>query len=120
MAVELNKRALGEQQESTAVKYLSERGLQLLEANYHSRLGEIDLIMRDDATLVFVEVRYRKNNRFGGAAVSITPKKQRRIALTALHYLQAKKLSNAACRFDAVTISATGLEWIKDAFYSPL
>ncbi len=116
----MNKRAQGEQHESEAARHLISAGLQLLESNYHSRQGEIDLIMQDGRTLVFVEVRYRKSNRFGGAAGSITPAKQRRIALTALHYLQSKRQTNAICRFDAVTISASGLDWIKDAFHSPL
>lgn len=115
-----NKRTRGNHFETAAARHLTKHGLQLLETNYRSRLGEIDLIMCQDTTLVFVEVRYRKTNRFGGAAGSITPQKQRKIALTALHYLQTTRQTNTVCRFDAVTISATSLEWIKDAFQSPL
>lgn len=116
----MNKRVEGEQHESAAAQYLSHQGLKLLETNYHSKFGEIDLIMRDADALVFVEVRYRKSNRFGGAQASITSSKQRKIALTALHYLQKRKQTNATCRFDTVSISPQELQWVKDAFYSPL
>ncbi|MEM7257364.1 MAG: YraN family protein [Pseudomonadota bacterium] len=116
----MNKRAEGEQHEAQAAQYLQSQGLTLLQSNYHSRFGEIDLIMRDAGALVFVEVRYRKSDRFGGPRSSITEPKQRKIALTALHYLQTKKLTDTNCRFDAVSVTPHGLDWIKDAFYSPL
>ena len=116
----MSRRAEGGAHESQAADYLCSRGLKLIESNYHSRMGEIDLIMLDGQSLVFVEVRYRKSARFGGAASSITPAKQRKIALTALHYLQSRKKTNEVCRFDAVTISPSGLEWIRDAFDSPV
>jgi putative endonuclease len=115
-----DKRATGDKHEDRALDYLQSRGLVLQSRNYHSRHGEIDLIMRDGETLVFVEVRYRKSNRFGGAVLSITPAKQRKIALTALQYLQKHKKTESPCRFDAVAITDTNTEWIKAAFDSPL
>jgi putative endonuclease len=89
--------------------------------NYHCRFGEIDLIMTEAKTLVFVEVKLRSNNQFGGAAASITPQKQKNIILTAQHYLQrhVKNQIQTACRFDAILMDKTninGIEWIRNAF----
>ena len=85
--------------------------------NYHCRFGEIDLIMKDAKTLVFIEVRLRSNNSFGNAASSITPQKQNKLILTAQHYLQLH--GDSACRFDAILMSRANLqniEWIRNAF----
>ena len=106
----------GKQQENRALSYLREQGLTLQESNYRSRHGEIDLIMKDGATLVFVEVRYRSNPRYGGAAASVDRKKIRKIIKTGLSYLQHKKL-DTACRFDVIAINGNGdINWIKRAF----
>ena len=106
----------GKQQENRALSYLQKRGLILRESNFNCRHGEIDLIMQDNATLVFVEVRYRSNQRYGGAAASVDRKKIRKIIKTSLSYLQQKKL-DVACRFDVVAIGADGeINWIKRAF----
>jgi len=103
--------------EKQALSYLQAQGLALICQNYDCRFGEIDLIMRDQDTLVFVEVRYRKNSDFGGAFASINNRKQRKIITTAKHYLST--LDNEPfCRFDAVAIDSksTTPAWIKDAF----
>jgi len=106
--------ALAEQQ---AADYLIRQGLHVLERNWRVRGGEIDLICREGTTLVFVEVRLRKNRQFGGAAESITARKQARIILAARHYLAGKPEQH--CRFDVVLLddlaSATP-EWIRHAF----
>lgn len=91
--------------EKHACEFLTEQGLKLVTSNYHSRFGEIDLIMTDDQVLVFIEVRYRRNKRFGGALSSITPAKQRKISLTAMQFLQKNNKTNAQCRFDVVALS---------------
>lgn len=110
----------GRHGEELALKYLKQRGLKLLERNYASRHGEIDLVMQDQDTLVFVEVRYRKHDGFGGAAESIDYRKQSRIANTAEGYLQAHPW-RGACRFDVVAIEGTAKpQWIVGAFDSPL
>ncbi len=113
-------REIGEEAESLGQRYLEKRGLILVDRNYHCRRGEIDLIMRDGNFLVFVEVRYRKNNIYGSAAESVTRKKQRRLLTAAECYLQNEKLyRNYSCRFDVITISGqynSEIEWIKDAF----
>ncbi len=87
-----------------------------MESNYRCRHGEIDLIMRDGDTLVFVEVRYRRNRDYGGAAASVGRNKIRKIVKTGLHYLQRHHL-DTACRFDVVAIDGDGEpQWIQRAF----
>jgi putative endonuclease len=108
----------GNAAEAIALSYLQHRGLSLLQQNYRSRSGEIDLIMQQDGALVFVEVRYRKSSRFGSAAESVTPAKQHKLLKTARYFLQQRGL-DAPCRFDVVGISGrnqTEIEWIRDAF----
>jgi putative endonuclease len=106
--------ATGALAEDQAARFLAARGLKILARNYRCRGGEIDLVCRDGATLVFVEVRLRTNRAFGGAAASITSAKQRRIALAARHYLAGKPLP--ACRFDAVLLDGESIDWIRNAF----
>ena len=86
--LKLNKREVGDQHEAFAVKILKEAGLEIVQQNYLCKLGEIDIIARADNDLVFVEVRYRKSEYYGGAIQSVDKKKQRRIGLAANHYLQ--------------------------------
>lgn len=105
----------GAQAERQAAQYLRQQGLQPVAQNYRSRFGEIDLIMRDGATLVFVEVRLRRNGDFGGAAASIDAHKQRRIVRTAQQYL-AGLAHVPPCRFDAVLMGDSGVEWLRNAF----
>lgn len=113
-----DKRACGDQFERRAEQYLLGRGLRLEARNYLCRLGEIDLIMRQGDTLVFVEVRYRKNSRFGGAAASVTAAKQQRLRRAASCYLQMKGLNEArqSCRFDLVAYEGDLIHWIPNAF----
>ena len=109
--------ASGKLAEALAADYLQARGLRLLERNYDCRLGEIDLILADGLTLVFVEVRLRRSSDFGGAAASITAAKRQRILRAARHYLSGRP--ERPCRFDAVLLDALApesIEWIKDAF----
>lgn len=111
--------AKGQQAERAACDYLLAQGLTLVEKNYRCRRGEIDLVMRHRDTLVFVEVRYRKNHDFGGAGESITRKKQEKIQTTALHYMQKLK-PDINARFDVIAITGSGkqqqFEWIQNAF----
>ena len=110
--------------EDLARRYLSARGLQLIESNYRCRCGEIDLIMRDAQTLCFVEVRFRNSLNFGGASASITAAKQRKIIKTALFYLSAQHRGlDQALRFDALLIQQQDkgkldYNWIQNAFYA--
>lgn len=107
----------GDKAELQALLHLQKQGLQLLHRNYYCPYGEIDLIMHDKQTLVFIEVRYRKNNTFGGALASINRVKQRKIIATAEFFLAEQK-NEYNCRFDVIAIddSVTSPLWIQDAF----
>lgn len=103
----------GQIAEQTALLYLEQQGLRLIERNFSTRLGEIDLIMWQQHTLVFVEVRHRTNPHFGGAAASVSVAKQDKLWKTAQIYLQ--KLPNIpACRFDLLAINGVKIEWIRN------
>jgi putative endonuclease len=113
--------ARGRAAEQAALGFLESRGLGLVARNYRCRLGEIDLVMRDGAELVFVEVRARAHRDFGGAAGSINAAKQRRLTAAARHFLMTHPDSaRLPARFDVVAISSTGgdnaLRWIRAAF----
>lgn len=113
----MNENNAGLEAEKLAATFLTNHGLKLVTQNYHCRFGEIDLIMTDAKTLVFIEVRLRSNSQFGSAASSITPQKQKKLILTAQHYLQQH--GQSACRFDAILMSKNNLqniEWIRNAF----
>lgn len=111
----------GQWAENLACTYLSAQGLRLVTRNYRCRSGEIDLIMQHVTHLVFVEVRYRADQRYGGGLESIDYRKQQRLLLTAAHYLQSHlEAQQYHCRFDAVIISGqyptAQLQWLVDAF----
>ena len=116
MALHLLK---GKNAEQLAQRYLEKNGLRIRENNYRCRLGEIDLVMHDASTLVFVEVRYRKNELFGSACESVTSSKQRKLLAAASLYLQQQRI-HAPCRFDIVGITGENdnyrIDWLKDAF----
>jgi putative endonuclease len=104
--------------EARAETFLLQQGLVKHAKNYRCKLGEIDLIMQHNTTLVFIEVRLRTHTGFASAAESVTVRKQQKIIRTAQHYLQQHQLTNTAnCRFDVIAFSDNGNpEWIKDAF----
>ncbi|MEF3193825.1 MAG: YraN family protein [Halothiobacillaceae bacterium] len=115
------RRATGEAGENLALEYLERRGLRLLARNVRARGGEIDLVMLDGATLVFVEVRSRSARGLVGAMESVTARKQQRVLTAARAYL-ARHPQHAArpCRFDVIGITRDGdrttLEWTRHAF----
>ena len=115
----------GEAAEQACCKYLKSQGLKLVEKNFSCRSGEIDIIMLDKTTLVFVEVRFRRNNTFGGGLESVTQSKQRKLRDTAELYLQQNNQYKNA-RFDVVSMSKNTqtklikqdylFDWISNAF----
>lgn len=114
-------RQIGDQAEELACQYLHKRGLKTLVRNFLCSCGELDVIMEDDETIVFVEVRYRRNNQFGDGVESVTKSKQRKLISSALYFLQQHpKYSDRPTRFDVVAISdqlqQTDIDWIKHAF----
>lgn len=117
MSADPIRQRIGMAAEELAARHLLANGLRIIERNFRVRGGEIDLIARDGKNLVFVEVRLRSRNDFGGAGASITLQKQQRIILAARHYLQTH--GEQACRFDCILLEALdvkALEWIKGAF----
>lgn len=107
----------GNAAEALAATYLQSFKLKLLDKNFRCPYGEIDLIMQDGNTLVFVEVRMRSSAIFGGALMSITPDKQEKLKRTAQRYMQLH--GEQACRFDVVLMHAVdvnAVEWLKNAF----
>lgn len=116
-----NKRSVGLQAEVAAEKYLQRQGFSCLEKNYYSRFGEIDLIMQDGKTLVFVEVRCRADKAAVSALESITPAKMKKIRKTAEYYL-LRYAEMPECRFDVIAMTHSSvkigytIDWIKNAF----
>ena len=98
------RQALGISGEDLACAELQRRGSAIVERRYRTRFGEIDIIAKDGGTLVFVEVKARMTQEFGGAAAAMTGWKQRRIARMAADYLARRHLIDCPCRFDVVAI----------------
>lgn len=122
MVTKGSRKAAGDEAEARALTHLRRQGLALVERNYrvargpHAHGGEVDLIVRErDGTLVFVEVRLRRDAAHGGAAASVGATKQRRLAFAANHYLM-RLPRPPACRFDVVAIDGERIEWLKGAF----
>jgi len=121
-----NSTIYGQLAEKLACKHLIAQGYTRLENNFRCKMGEIDIIMQNTETVIFVEVRYRTVNAFGSALESITIQKQRKIIKTATFYLQKKGwLDSVSCRFDVIWVASNELgqldehatiHWIQDAF----
>lgn len=114
----LSRQQTGAGYEQQARRLLEKAGLTFVAANARFRVGEIDLIMRDRQTWVFVEVRYRRNALFGGAAASVTRSKQQKLLRAAALWLRARNssLDTADCRFDVIAITGTQVDWLPNAF----
>jgi putative endonuclease len=117
----LNRRQkLGRAGESMARQHLQKQGYRILEQNYRTRLGEIDLIARHRDTLVFVEVKTRSSDRYGGPRFAVPPAKQKKLSTLALGYLKKTRQMDCKARFDVVLIQAGDafpeIETIQNAF----
>lgn len=110
----------GQWAESLAEQFLRRQGLKSLQRNYRCKSGEIDLVMLERETLVFVEVRYRQGSDYGSGADSVTAKKRQRLVATAQRYVQQRGLPEPPCRFDVVSVSSLHgrpqIDWIPNAF----
>ncbi len=116
---------MGREAEELACHHLQKHGLHLLERNYHCKRGEIDLVMRDASSIIFVEVRYRRNHHFGSGAESVDRHKQAKLTAAALHYLQSNTAAaKSPARFDVVSVTVNtvpghapaDIQWIQNAF----
>lgn len=118
------RQSAGREAEAFALRYLQQQGLQLIAQNWLCKRGELDLVMLDGDTVVFVEVRYRRHSAWGGALESVDFRKQQKLVLAAQLFLQSEtQWADAACRFDVVAIegdpaSGPPLNWIRHAFES--
>jgi putative endonuclease len=109
----------GRDAEEMAARFLAARGVSIVARNFRCRGGEIDLVGRDDRVIVFVEVRLRRDPRYGGAAASVDAAKQRRIIVAARHWLARNSSFDADCRFDCVLLDALDearIDWLRNAF----
>lgn len=112
----MNRRDIGKRYEEMAVRYLEEQHYQILEQNYQIRTGEIDVIAKDGNCLVFLEVKYRQNDRMGDPLEAVDKCKQRKIYQTAQYYLYQRNIQDHPCRFDVIGITGTRIQHIKNAF----
>ena len=113
----MNRRSTGTQYENLAADFLERGGMQILERNFRSRNGEIDLIARDGGTIVFVEVKYRKNKSAGLPEDAVTPRKRRTICRVADYYRMRKGMpEDVPIRFDVIAVEGTALRHYRNAF----
>jgi len=110
---------LGKEGEDQAARFLMKQGYRIIERNYRTRSGEIDLIALHDGAVVFIEVKTRTSNAFGAPELAVNPRKQQRMVKAALGYIKYKKLYQVPCRFDVVAITTAAekeVELIQNAF----
>ncbi len=112
----MNTRLTGFIGEEDACRYLTKAGMRILDRNYRTRTGEIDLIARDKGVIVFIEVKSRATLSYGTPSEAVTKSKQKAIVRTAVVYLKENKLLNANIRFDVIAIEDRGIRHIKSAF----
>ncbi len=118
------RRLFGQEGEAAAERYLRQKGYRIVARNLRSTLGELDLVAEDGAVLVFVEVKARRTEEFGGAVQAVHPRKQKKLIHLAAQYLARHHVSNRPCRFDVVLLQGTEtttpqVEHIQNAFDVP-
>ncbi len=115
-----SRQKFGEKSESIAASYLKKQGYKIIELNYRTNLGEIDIIAKEKGAIAFIEVKARRSGQFGNPKWAVTPKKQRKISMVALQYLKTTGQSNVKARFDVVSIISShdnpSIEIVKNAF----
>ena len=111
------KKFLGRVGEVKAAEFLKKKGFKILETNYRTPLGEIDIIATDNDYVVFIEVKTRTGDEYGAPSEAVNLKKQQKYYKTALYYLQRNKKTDAPCRFDVVEIEDGQINHILNAFY---
>ncbi len=122
MTERISTQQRGNAAEALARQHLEQQGLRLLAQNWRCRLGELDLVMLDADTVVFVEVRYRRHSAWGGAVESVDARKREKLSRAAQHFLQQEsRWAKHPCRFDVIAINADSqapaqLNWIQNAF----
>lgn len=112
----MNKRKKGTEYEGKAAEFLVQQGYEILERNFYTGHGEIDLIAKDGDTMVFAEVKYRKNLKNGYPQEAVTFQKRQRIIQSAQYYLYKSGICDIPCRFDVIAIEGEKITHIKNAF----
>lgn len=115
---DMDNRKLGKKYEDTATKYLIENGYKIICTNFFAKIGEIDIVAKDKATLCFIEVKYRKSGSLSAALEAVDKNKQNKIINASKYYLLKNNIDeyNTDCRFDVVSIDGNDIELIKNAF----
>ncbi len=111
------RQKIGKEGETKAIDFLKNNGYQILETNYKTKFGEIDIIAEENNEIVFIEVKTRTNNSFGVPQLAVNSRKQNKLTKTALHYIKIKNIYNKNFRFDVVAQINNHIELIKNAFY---
>lgn len=114
--MEQNRRSIGSNYEKIAGEYLEKQGYEIIEYNFFSHGGEIDIIAKHEDYLVFVEVKYRKDTTKGYPLEAVSLQKQKTISKCALYYMKKKNLTDTPVRFDVVSILGTEIQIIQNAF----
>ena len=113
----MNRRKEGAYYENLVAEYLKTQGYEILEKNYRCRIGEIDLIAKEGETLVFVEVKYRRDDKMGNPKEAVNREKQKKISMTASYYLMREcGRMDIPCRFDVAAVLGEQIEVVKNAF----
>ena len=113
----MNTYVIGKDYETRALNILNKNGFKLCCKNYRGSFGEVDLIVKKGELVVFVEVKYRKNKKFGYSMDAIDLKKGKKIYVTALEYLEESKLFDAEYRFDTITFDDKNCQWTKNCLW---
>lgn len=108
------KRGVGAVGEEQAAQFLRAHGVAIVEKNFLTKLGEVDLVCKDKQEIVFVEVKYRKNNVYGTAVEAVTPKKVSRLVAAGSVWLRKNNLTQAPWRLDVVAIDGSEIQWLKN------
>ena len=112
-----NKRRVGRKYEEQVAQYLRRQGYEILEQNFYTRFGEIDIVCRKDGVYVFVEVKYRGSEKFGTPTRAVDFRKRQKISNAASYYLYRRFLPmDTPCRFDVAAVSEHTIQMIENAF----
>lgn len=113
----MNKREIGKKYENVARKYLADNDYEILESNFSCKIGEIDIIAKNEGYLCFIEVKYRAKDSLAKGVFAVNKHKQKKIYNVARYYMLVNGISeNTACRFDVVSIDGDEITLIKNAF----
>lgn len=112
----MNKRAIGSEGEAQAVQYLIQAGCSIIMTNFTCKIGEIDIIAKERDTVLFIEVKWRKNDKMGRPYEAVNYHKQKKVIKSAMLYAQQKQIYDKPMRFDVIEIIGEEILWLKNAF----